>query len=285
MTSEHKTIKRKYTWKKETETVHPDHEYHSFKLTLQHLTTVPLVDLRSVCPPVYDQGDLGSCTANALAAAYEIDQIIKKEVSPFVPSRLFIYYNERNIEGTVSSDAGAQIKDGVSVLSNIGVCPETMWTYNPNVFTVKPSPTCYTTAQLHRSIPGLRVQQNLNQIKQALLNGFPVVFGFTVYESFEGTQIATTGIMTMPTPNEECLGGHAVLCVGYNDTKKVFIVRNSWGSSWGDGGYFYMPYEYMLNSNLASDLWTIKGVNDIVSKKTEAPPVKNYLLSLFSLLY
>ena len=284
MDSQQNKVKRVYKLKREdVSTLPPDHEFHSFKLAPNHVNTIPVVDLRSVCPPVYDQGTLGSCTANSLAAAYEVDQIIQKENSPFVPSRLFIYYNERNMEGTVNSDDGAQIKDGVTVLNTIGVCPESMWPYDVTKFAHLPPPTCYKDSTLHRAITGLRVRQDLNQIKQALLNGFPMAFGFTVYESFEGDSIASTGIMTMPSPDEQNLGGHAVLCVGYDDHKKVFIVRNSWGASWGDKGYFYMPYDYMTDPNLASDFWTIKGVVDKeVVNPTVAHPLKNYFLSLLS---
>ena len=255
--------KRTYGWKKDIVNNNiDDNEYHKITTSLNKLQTVSSIDMRPICPPVYDQQNLGSCSANALAAAYEIDQILQHELSPFVPSRLFIYYNERSIEGTINEDSGAVISDGVKSLCVNGVCPETMWQYNTKLFEEKPFDDCYSVGTHHLVTNGLRVKQTLNDLKHVLVNGFPFIFGFTVFESFEGDDIAKTGIMTMPKHGEQNLGGHAVLCVGFNDDKKVFIVRNSWGDSWGDKGYFYMPYAYMINHNFANDFWTIKSVSD-----------------------
>src|SRR5579871_6673555 len=245
-------VTRKYGWKRDL----PDHRdvKHIFTLTA---TTLPTeIDLRVNCPPVYDQGQLGSCTANAIAAAYEFDQIKQKDAA-FVPSRLFIYYNERALEHTTSYDSGATIRDSARTINLNGVCPETMWPYNIAEFTLKPPQNCYTTAQQHKSVQYRSVTQSLDQIKACLASGFPFVFGFTVYASFESSQVASTGKMPMPQPNEQMLGGHAVMAVGYNDATQCVIVRNSWGPSWGDKGYFYMPYAYISNTNLASDFWTV----------------------------
>ena len=215
------------------------------------------VDLRKGCPPVYDQGQIGSCTANGLAAAYEFN--LKKQKKPdFMPSRLFIYYNERVVENTVHSDAGALIRDGIKVMNSQGVCTETSWPYDVTKFTKKPPATCYTAAKKNAIQSYQRLVNTLQQLKGCLAEGFPFVYGFTVYESFESDAVAKSGKMPMPGMKEKTLGGHCVMCVGYDDAKQVFIVRNSWGTGWGDKGYFYMPYAYMTSDSLCDDFWTIR---------------------------
>jgi len=250
---------RSYGWKKSPT---PATDHHIFNITL-HNKTVSEVDLRPFCPPVYDQGELGSCTANAISAAYEIDEIKEKEKSVFQPSRLFIYYNERDMEGTVSEDAGAMIHDGIKVVNTIGVCPETDWPYDTAQFAVKPPANCYQEAQNHKSKEYRPIQQNLAQLKQCLINGLPFVFGAQIYESFESDSTMETGMVPLPAPTEQCLGGHALCCVGASDSKQCFLVRNSWGSSvYPEHGYFYLPYKYMCDPNLASDFWVIASTID-----------------------
>jgi C1A family cysteine protease len=217
-----------------------------------------VADLRSKCPPVYDQGQLGSCTANAIAGAIQFNRRKQKLKPDFVPSRLFIYYNERVMEHSVQSDNGAQIRDGIKSVAKQGDCPETDWPYDPSKFATKPSATAYKDALKYQALQYQRVPQVLNQLKGCLASGYPFVFGFSVYDAFESDVVAKTGVLTMPGPKEKLLGGHAVLAVGYDDTKQVFIVRNSWGSSWGIKGYFTMPYAYLTDSNLADDIWTIR---------------------------
>jgi C1A family cysteine protease len=238
---------------------------------------IPSVDLRHLCPPVYDQGQTNSCTANAIAAAYQIDEIKEKESSPFTPSRLFIYYNERVIEGDPTKDEGAFIQHGIQSINTVGVCPEVLvpgttkdecWPFVENQVLTKPHPGCFTFAETHKSISYHRVAQTIGQLKQTLINGFPVVFGFQVYPEFESDACAETGLLKMPGPGEKCVGCHAVLMVGYDDNKKVgqhtgaFTVRNSWGEDWGDKGYFYMAYEYVTDPNLANDFWVVMSVKD-----------------------
>jgi C1A family cysteine protease len=218
------------------------------------------VDLRPGCPPVYDQGRLGSCTANAIGGALEFAQIKQKQANPFTPSRLFIYYNERVIEHTVDSDSGAQIRDGVKSVHKLGAPPETDWPYDINQFSHKPPEQAFTDAKNYQSILYQRVTPTLGQLKGCLASGFPFVFGFTVYESFESQEMANTGHLGMPGSGEKQLGGHAVLAVGYQDSSQAFIVRNSWGADWGIKGYFTMPYPYLLQGTLASDFWTIRSV-------------------------
>ena len=219
----------------------------------------PSADLRALCPAVYDQGDLGSCTANAIGAAIEFDQIKQKMVHS-VPSRLFIYYNERVIEGTVDTDSGAQIRDGIKTVASQGVCPEQMWPYEEVGFADCPSEECYQYAKLHPAVQYGRVSQNTGQMKACLAAGFPFVLGFTVYESFESDDVAKSGIVPLPSATETVVGGHAVMAVGYNDASQTFLVRNSWGSDWGMGGYFTIPYAYLTDGNLADDFWVIRVV-------------------------
>jgi C1A family cysteine protease len=208
-------------------------------------------------PPVYDQGQLGSCTANAIAAAVDF-QNHRQDQKWLTPSRLWIYYQERVMEGTVSQDSGAQIRDGMKAVAKLGVCPETDWPYDIATFADKPPSKDYTDAKKDKVLTYESAPQELFGLKSVLASGLPVVFGFTVYESFEGPEVAKTGILPMPSPSESVVGGHAVLMVGYDDAHDRFRVRNSWGTSWGQDGYFEMPYQYATNTKLASDFWAVQ---------------------------
>ena len=170
-------------------------------------------------------------------------------------SRLYIYFNERALEGTIDFDSGAQIRDGIKVLAKFGVCPESSWPYDISQFTRKPTAACYKEGLKHR-ISSYHRLQTLDEMLNCLAEGFPFVFGFTVYESFESLKVAQTGIAPMPKKTERALGGHAVMAVGYDQKQKRFIVRNSWGTQWGQAGYFTLPYAYI--ETLASDFWTIR---------------------------
>ena len=216
-------------------------------------------DLRPSMPPVYDQGQLGSCTGNAIAAAMEYERD-RQGLSDFVPSRLFVYYNERALEGTVSSDAGAVIRDGIKVVNSDGVVPETLWPYDIGMFSVKPPKRCYVAAETDKAVQYEAIQ-TLGDLKDAIASNLSVVFGFTVYQSFESQAVAQSGVLPMPKPAEATVGGHAVVAVGYSDSKNQVIVRNSWGASWGDHGYFYMPYQYMTGSKASADSSPINGAH------------------------
>jgi C1A family cysteine protease len=216
------------------------------------------VDLRPGCSPVEDQGQLGSCTANALVGNLEF---LEKKAGQTVTdlSRLFIYYNERAMEGTINEDSGAMIRDGVKSLVKQGVCAEKKWPYVITKFAVKPPASCYREALKHQVLSYHRIL-TLQQMKQCLAEGYPFVFGFTVYDGFESATVAKTGKLDMPKPTEKVLGGHAVTAVGYDDATKRFLVRNSWGTDWGLKGYFTMPYDYASNNNLADDFWTLRAM-------------------------
>lgn len=220
----------------------------------------PKVDLTGQCPEVYDQGQLGSCTANAIGAALEFDEMKQHEQGVTTPSRLFIYYNERVIEATVSSDSGAQIRDGVKSVNQQGAPPEADWPYDITKFAEKPPQQAYDDATKHEAILYQRLTPALSQLKGCLASGFPFVFGFVVYESFESQEVASTGQAPMPQAGEKQLGGHAVLAVGYDEGQQRFTVRNSWGPKWGMSGYFTLPYPYLLQGSLSSDFWTIRSV-------------------------
>jgi C1A family cysteine protease len=234
-----------------------DHMYAAPPPVLQKLPTK--MDLRRGCPPVYDQGQLGSCTANAIAGAIQFDQK-KERLTTSMPSRLFIYYNERSMEGTVGSDSGAMIRDGIKSVHHEGACAETLWPYDPTKFADKPGTACYKAAAKHTAIQYQRLMPTLTQLKGCLADGYPFVFGFTVYASFESGSVAKSGHANMPLPNEEVIGGHAVLAVGYDDHNQRFIIRNSWGPKWGMKGYFTLPYAYVSDPGLAADFWTIRTV-------------------------
>lgn len=239
----------------------PDHRDLMYAAPMQVLAKLPSkVDMRSQCPPVYDQGQLGSCTGNAIAGDIEFD-LKKEKKQDFVPSRLFIYYNERVIEGTEDHDSGAYIRDGIKSVAKLGVCPETEWPYDINKFTEKPPQKCYDDALKTKATSYSRITRNLNQMKACLASGYPFIIGFTVYESFESQESMRTGVIPMPAADEQVLGGHAVLVVGYDDSQSRFIVRNSWGDGWGMKGYFTMPYAYLLDAELSDDFWTIRIVS------------------------
>ncbi len=247
--------KRSYGWVPDL----PDQRDHMYAAPVVHLKKLPAhADLRPHCPPVYDQGQLGSCTANAIGAAIQFERRKQKLKPDFMPSRLFIYYNERVMEHSVDSDSGAQIRDGIKSVGKQGDCPEPEWPYVVSKFRNRPSQACFSDATKYKAVQYQRVPQVLNQTKGCLASGYPFVFGFTVYESFEGDKVAKTGQLSMPAANEKVVGGHAVLAVGYDDAKQRFIVRNSWGHGWGQRGYFTMPYAYLVDSNLSDDLWTIR---------------------------
>lgn len=214
-----------------------------------------IVDLSPQCSPVEDQLTIGSCTGNAIVGAMEYaNRTLKKDLTDL--SRLFIYYNERVIEGTVSEDAGAVIRDGIKTLATYGVCPEKNCKYDVAKFTKMPTKTAYKKALKYR-VSSYQSITSLDEMLQCLASGKPFVFGFTVYASFETAHMEATGLMSMPQAGEKVLGGHAVLAVGYNQATRMIKCRNSWGSAWADKGYFYMPYDFISDTKLADDAWSI----------------------------
>jgi C1A family cysteine protease len=235
----------------------PDHRDKLYGAAAKKARRLPSkVDLRATCSPIDNQGKLGSCSANALAGALEF--LERKDGVPYLDmSRLFIYYNERVIENSVDRDSGASPRDGIKTLAKLGACSENLWPYVISKFTQKPPAACYKDAAKHQITSYHRIL-TLDEMRACLAEGFPFVFGFTVYESFESREVGRTGLLNMPKPSEKVVDGHIVLAVGYDDRQKRFIVRNSWGADWGMHGYFTMPYDYLADRNLSDDFWTIR---------------------------
>jgi len=231
-----------------------DYTYRASLIT-HPMELPPLIDLRAQCSPVVNQGELGSCTANAIASGLREYLLLQKKQPWVALSRLFLYYEERLLEGTVDEDSGAMIRDGMKVVQTMGICPETEEPYDITKFTQSPTQQDLADAQKYKISEYHRVN-DLTMLKTALAEGQPVVIGINVYSSFESNEVATTGIVPMPnTETEQLLGGHAVLVVGYDETKEWAIVRNSWGIDWGEKGYFYLPYQYWT-AGLVTDMWT-----------------------------
>lgn len=259
-------MKYKLNWKPDL----PDFRDIMYKAVHKYsLTALPAsADLRSKCSPVENQDQLGSCTSFSLAGAMEFleekslisntvsaEILIPKIYTPF--SHLFIYYNERIIGNDVMEDGGGQLRDGIKTLATLGGCSELTWPYDESKVFDRPSDSSYLEASKHKITSYTRLN-SISDMKHCLADGYPFAFGFTVYDSFESETTAKTGIVTMPSYNDSCIGGHAVLAVGYDDIEQMFIVRNSWGPTWGLQGYFKLPYQYIANPNLASDFWTIR---------------------------
>jgi len=243
-------MKRMYGWKRDL----PDQRDYLYSAIQPKLKLPKKIDLRTICSMVEHQEDIGSCTANAIVGGLEFLEV-KNHTNFYDISRLFIYYNERVLEGSVNEDAGALIRDGIKTLVKWGYCSEKLCPYITSDFTKKPSRKAYNEAKQHK-ITSYHAIRNLKEMLKCLAEGYPVIFGFTVYESFESGEVAKTGIAQMPIGYESVVGGHAVLAVGYDQTTKRILVRNSWGEGWGDKGYFTMPYEYV--EKLSDDFWTIR---------------------------
>ncbi|MFA5145941.1 MAG: C1 family peptidase [Candidatus Omnitrophota bacterium] len=245
-----KPIKRSYGWYPDI----PDQRDYLYTAIRPVVRLPEKVDLREHCSMVEDQGNLGSCTAQALAGNLEFLDMKIDHIYTDV-SRLFIYYNERVLIDSVDYDSGASLRDGIKSLKDDGACEERMWPYVIEKFDDKPPAKCYKEAKGHRIESYHRIN-TLREMLVCLAEGYPFVFGFTVYESFESPKVAKTGIVNMPGEDESALGGHAVLAVGYDQKARRFLVRNSWGQGWGMDGYFTMPFRYL--ETLAGDFWTVR---------------------------
>lgn len=251
---------RKFTLKPDK----PDIRDFRFKAHPAALTSYlpSLVDLRSKMSPVVDQGNLGSCTANALASGLR-EYLMLANGESYVPlSRLYLYWHERELEGTIDYDSGAYLRDGMKVLLNNGVAAEKYFPYIENTFKNRPSADAEANACRYK-INGYYRAILMDELKSALANGMPVALGIYIYASFMTDSVAAAGNVPVPDTSTEMLyGGHAVLAVGYDDAAQHVICRNSWGTEWGDDGYFYLPYAYFKDS--VFDMW--------VAEYTPAPP-------------
>jgi C1A family cysteine protease len=255
--SKHKDISDipKYHWVRDKVDIR-DHQY---KLTGD--PTPNTVDLRPWCTMIEDQGNLGSCTGQAIAGAIEL--LGKRNIKAIDVSRLFIYYYERLLLGTINRDSGAYIRDGIKACYTYGAPIEKLWPYNIAKFKIKPSTAAIKDA-VTRKVTSYQRAADFNACIDALAAGYPVTIGFHVYTSFTSSIVSRTGIMPYPnTRRERLLGGHAVLLVGYNKSTNMFIARNSWGKRWGDGGYFYMPFQVIQNTAMSNDFWIIKSIQGV----------------------
>jgi C1A family cysteine protease len=217
-----------------------------------------LVDLRPAMPPVWDQGDVGSCVGHGVAAAHYCAQKMSGAKVQITPSRLFIYYNGRVLDGTTKQDAGTFIRSAVKALAKQGVPDEGFWRYNPLKWPVKPPVAAYFNAKFHQAVSYRRVD-NTNELalKSALAQDLPVVFGATLYEDFYDL---VDNSVSFPDSTRRTIGGHCMLIVGYSDDRGAFLVRNSWGRGWGDDGYHWMPYAYVTSRELCDDFWVLSTV-------------------------
>jgi C1A family cysteine protease len=247
---------RKYGYK----TGLPDHRDHKFSFSGSPSNLPPTFSLAQWDSIVFDQGQLGSCTANAISGALKTWMVKNDYKYPYVPSRLDIYYQERVLEGTVNQDAGAIIRDGFKVINDMGVCPEDEnsqwnWPYDISKFTQAPPPSCEADGMLHKCLSYAQVNQDKASIQSALINGFPLVIGISVFEQIESSQCAKDGIITVPGLFDAPIGGHALRVSSYDEN--YVSGPNSWGKSWGDNGYYHLPWAYVLNPQLCSDIWSV----------------------------
>ena len=221
------------------------------------------LNLRNIIKlPVLAQGKLGSCTANATSNAilFFLKRTKKKE---FQPSRLYIYYFSRLIENNIEIDSGCDLRNVMKAVANYGACEENTLPYNIENFKQCPNEYCIKEGKLKiKNFKYLSIDQDLNIIKNCIFQGYPIILGIELYESSEYKENLISGNIPIPdTDNEEYLGGHCVLLIGYDDTRQIFCFLNSWGDDVGDNGYFYIAYDYLLDNKLATDFWTVRYFN------------------------
>lgn len=218
---------------------------------------------------VYDQKNLGSCTANSGCSCYRYESAQLGKIVE--PSRLFLYYNTREIEGTVQEDSGAYIRDVFKALNKKGLCEEKFFPYIESTFRNKPTQEAYNNGLNYQTVRYTAVSKDLTQVKQTIYSGAVVSFGFLVYSSFFGSWEKTTGVMPLPKKGERIEGGHAVSLVGFSDSKKCFLVLNSWGTGWGQSGLFWMPYDFFMSQD-TSDYWCIDEIKIVESVEPTPTP-------------
>ncbi|MGD8450837.1 MAG: C1 family peptidase [Phycisphaerae bacterium] len=214
----------------------------------------PSVDLSSECTRIENQGEIGSCTAHSVVGLLEYlwKQTYGKAVDA---SRLFVYKATRNLLGW-TGDTGAFVRSTIKAVRLFGACPEDYWPYDEPAFDNEPPAFCYAFAQNFKTIIYYRLEEKVDALRASLAQGVPFAFGFTCFESLFNPDVEETGVIPFPGPNEAVIGGHAIMAVGYEQAKKRFIIRNSWGRGWGRRGYGYLPYAY-VEQGLADDCWCI----------------------------
>lgn len=236
----------------------PDHRDQHYEASRSRIRRLPArLDLRPLCPPVLDQGNLGSSSACAVANLLYFRQLAAQDGNAAPPSRLFLYYNARELAGNTAFDAGASLRDTIKSAIRLGVCQESKWPYEPARYAKKPVSGAYLAAIKPTIASYQRIPANVGQLRSAIANGHPILIGFTAYQSLESPGVARDGVIPMPSPLESPIGGHALLAVGYDDILEAFIVMNSWGEKWGHHGYGTLPYAYLTTPGLGGDYWRV----------------------------
>ena len=210
---------------------------------------------------MYDQLHLNSCSANAIAAALRFDEIKEGMSGVPSPSRLFIYYNERVLAGLVGTNSAVPLREGYRTIVKLGACPEAMWPYNVRRFRSRPTPPCYRAALRRRAIAYYRIRRSISHLRACLVEQSPFVMALGVHQSMMSRAVKKTGMVPLPTRRDPLLGGHAVLVVGYDHARRLLVFRNSWGTTWGDRGYGYLPYAFIASPDLTWDFWTLRRVS------------------------
>lgn len=259
---------RKFGWRRDLP--HFEDKKYFFHRELIEMEALPKqVDLRSQMSPIEDQRQLGSCVAHATCGALEFLEL--KELQDPKPgveefdsqferiSRLFVYYNARNLDGDPTVDGGTQLRSAIQVIKSQGICRETLWPYDVSKVFDMPVKSAYDEAVSHQVLQSYSINhRSLSEMQSCLAKGYPFILGISVYDSFMSQSVAESGMIPMPKSGETLQGGHALCCVGYDMDKRVFIIRNSWSESWGDKGYCYIPFEYLTHPGLAGDFWTLR---------------------------
>ncbi len=225
-----------------------------FAASIKHLPSK--TDLSRFCGAVYNQYRTQTCSANALASALTLDANQRdEELAP--PSRLFMYYNARVLTNTQATDSGTTIRNAIKAFAHRGACPERQWPFLKREITKRPARACYRDAVL-LAIRYHRIPQQLDDLRAALAQGRAFIFGIQAYvEPF--TEAAKSGKLRLPRKANTLAGGHALIAVGYDSTKRCFLARNSLGRDYARDGFFWIPDAYFTDPDLTYDFWTVGG--------------------------
>jgi C1A family cysteine protease len=237
-----------------------DHRFSQIFGSIDPKYLPPKTDLRPLWGDIFDQLTLGSSVSNSIAYCLRYCYYRQNLGDSFTPSRLFIYYNGRSDAGyPLDEDTGLTIRDGYKSVAHHSVCSEDKWSYDPSKLTIRPSQVCYGAAKHHETFRYIRLENDINQLKKSLKDGYPISFGAAIFDNFMSEAVAKNGIVPLPDARKErrC-GGHVMTIVGHDDGLRQFIVANSFGSKWGDGGFCWFPYDYILNDRFCGDFWTIR---------------------------
>jgi C1A family cysteine protease len=218
-------------------------------------------NLKGLMPPVLNQGNLGSCVSNAVSNVLRYTDIKNKRTNNLnikIYSRLFNYYNTRVLENSIFKDNGCQIRNAIKVINKIGSTDEKFWPYIITKFQDKPNKLSYDDAIKRKITKYRRVNQNQYDIKSCINLGYPIIIGILCFSSMFTINVSKTGNIPYPKSDQQILGGHCIILVGYDDTTQTYEFQNSWGTDWGNKGYGKIPYKFVENPNYATDFWMIE---------------------------